>query len=70
MQDPETGEYVTSEDLIRAWREWRRMVWIMRDIDSGMIQMTISEYARLPEMFTRIRALYISIRDSYTEDGR
>jgi hypothetical protein len=67
LQDPVSGELVTKVELLEAWRSWGRIIRIMRDIDSGLIQMTISEYGRLPGMFLKIRELYADIRDSYQE---
>ena len=67
IQDPITREYLTREELYRARQSCQWIIGVMRDIDSGIVHMSMIEYLKLPAMFHKIHQLYIDIRDAYAK---
>lgn len=63
--DPYTREPVSRGQMAKAYREWRWMIGMMKDIDSGFIHMMMNDYLKLPAMFTKIRSAYSGVRDAY-----
>lgn len=47
----EMGRMIPVEELQRCFMEYRGTVYLLRDIESGIITLSLTEYRALPAMF-------------------
>ncbi|TAK57873.1 MAG: hypothetical protein EPO24_09400 [Bacteroidetes bacterium] len=65
LEDPETRELITKEQLLSAYAEYEQLLHVLYDLDSGLVTLTLTDYKRLPHFIVKALRLYHTIKSDY-----
>ncbi|TAK56696.1 MAG: hypothetical protein EPO24_10900 [Bacteroidetes bacterium] len=68
LEDPESHLPVTREQLICAYRDHEELLYLLHDVDIGMVSLTLSDYKRMTQQFKKAMRLYRAMKRDY-QDG-